>query len=120
MIAYAAGSAIPNPVNDLSGVFDMLCMFAAFFIWTVIILCSIMVIVAAFNYVTSGGDTERLTKARQYLTYAAVGVVVVLFAVMFPVIVGTAVGYKSASGEGLTPMCALLGGTGGSGSVSTN
>jgi 4-amino-4-deoxy-L-arabinose transferase-like glycosyltransferase len=119
MIAYAA-SAIPNPVNDLQGVFDMMCLFAAYFIWTVIIVCVIMVVVAAFYYVTSAGEAEKLTKARQLLTYSAVGVVVVLCAVMFPVIVGTAVGYQSAQGGGLTPMCALLGGTGGSGSATAN
>ena len=118
MIAYAQTSAIPNPVNDLQGVFDMLCLFAAYFIWTIIILCVIFVIVAAFNYLTSGGEAEKLTKARHYLTYSAVGVVVVLCAVMFPVIVGTVVGYKSEKGGGLTPMCALLGGTGGNASSS--
>jgi cation transport ATPase len=115
MIAYAQTSAIPNPVNNLQGVFDMMCLFAAYFVWTVIILSVIMVIVAAFYFMTSGGEAEKVTKARQFLTYSAVGIVVVLCAVAFPVIVGTAVGYKSDSGAGLTPMCALLGGTGGSG-----
>ncbi len=120
MIAYAQTSAIPNPVNNLQGVFDMMCLFAAYFIWTVIIVSVIMVVVAAFYYVTSGGEPDKTTKARQLLTYAAVGIVVVLCAVMFPVIVGTAVGYQSPQGQGLTPMCALLGGTGGSGTVTTN
>ena len=112
MIAYAASSAIPNPVNNLQGVFDMMCLFAAYFVWTVIILSVIMVIVSAFHFLTSGGDAEKVTKARQYLTYSAVGIIVVLFSVAFPVIVGTGVGYKSPEGAGLTPMCALLGGTG--------
>jgi hypothetical protein len=98
----------------------MMCLFAAYFIWTVIIVCVIMVIFAAFYYATSAGETEKTTKARQLLTYSAVGIVVVLCAIMFPVIVGTAVGYQSESGGGLTPMCALLGGTGGSGSATVN
>lgn len=121
MIAYAQTSAIPNPVNNLQGVFDMLCRFAAYFVWLVIIVSVIMVIAAAFNFLTSGGQSEKVTKARQFLTYAAVGIVVVLCAVAFPVIVGSAVGYQSPQGGGLTPMCALFGGTGGSGgTVSTN
>ena len=99
----------------------MMCLFAAYFIWTVVIISVIMVIVAAFYLVTSGGETEKVTKARQLLTYSAVGIIVALCAVAFPVIVGTGVGYKSPSGSGLTPLCALLGGTGGSGgSVSAN
>lgn len=112
MIAFADTSAIPNPVNNLQGVFDMMCLFAAYFVWTVIILTVIMVIVAAFHYLTSAGEAEKLTKARQLLTYSAVGILVVLCAVTFPVIVGSAVGYQSPKGAGLTPLCALLGGTG--------
>lgn len=119
MIAYAQTSAIPNPVNNLQGVFDMMCLFAAYFVWLVIIISVIMVIVSAFNFLTSGGEAEKITKARQYLTYSAIGIIVVLTAVSFPVIVGTAVGYQSPSGAGLTPMCALLGGTGGSGGTVT-
>lgn len=119
MIAYAQTSAIPNPVNNLQGVFDMMCLFAAYFLWAVIIITVIMVVVAAFYYATSGGESEKLTKARQLLTYAAVGVFVALCAVSFPVIVGTAVGYQSPSGGGLTPLCAIFGGTGGSGGTVT-
>jgi heme/copper-type cytochrome/quinol oxidase subunit 2 len=120
MIAYAQTSAIPNPVNNLQGVFDMMCLFAAYFIWTVIIITVIMVVMAAFYYATSGGEPEKTERARHLLTYSAVGIIVALCAVMFPVIVGTAVGYQSSPGEGLTPMCALLGGTGGSGTVTTS
>ncbi len=112
MIAYAQSSAIPNPVNNLQGVFDMMCLFAAYFVWTIIIICVIMVLAAAFNYMTSGGEPEKLKKARSYLIYSAVGIAIALIATMFPVIVGSAVGYQSAPGQGLTPMCALFGGTG--------
>lgn len=40
----------------------------------------IMVIVAGIMYVTSSGDSGRVTKAKNMLTYAIVGLVVVIIA----------------------------------------
>jgi Type IV secretion system pilin len=112
MIAYASTSAIPNPVNGLPGVFNALCQFTAYFIWMIITLCVIMVAIAAFNFMTSGGEPEKVSKARRYLIYSAVGVAVALCASVFPVLVGSTMGYQSPTGQGLTPMCAIFGGTG--------
>lgn len=112
MVAFAQTSAIPNPINGVPAVFDVLCNVAAYFVWTILVLSMVMIGVSAFNFLTSGGEPEKLRKARSYIIYAAVGIAVALMASVFPVIVGTAVGYKSQSGKGLTPMCALFGGTG--------
>lgn len=43
-------------------------------------LAVIVIIIAGLNYVTSGGDTGKVTKAKNMLTYAIVGLVIVLVA----------------------------------------
>ena len=48
-----------------------------------------MVLVAAYNYVTAQEDTEKTSKARRTLTYAAVGIAVVLIAYGFPQLVAS-------------------------------
>jgi len=106
--AYADTSAPPSPVQNAQGVLNILCQFAVYFFYTVIIITVIMVLYAAFLYITAGDDTEKTTKARRTLTYAAVGVAVTLLAVGFPNIIEGLAG--STSVGSLTPHCSILGG----------
>lgn len=104
-------TSIPSPVQNAQGVLNIICMFAVYFFYTVIIITVIMVVYASFLYVTAGDDTEKTTKARRTLTYAAVGVAVSLLAVGFPnIILGLA---GSTSTGSLTPHCSILGGQSG-------
>lgn len=107
--AYADNtSAPPSPVTTPQGVLNILCLFAVYFFYTVIIITVIMVIYASFLYITAGDDTEKTTKARRTLTYAAVGVAVSLCAVGFPSIIEGLAG--STSVGSLAPHCSILGG----------
>lgn len=107
--AYAQSTTPPpSPVQNLQGVLNILCEFAVYFFYTVIIITVIMAIWASFLYVTAGDDVEKTSKARRTLTYAAVGVAVSLCAVGFPSIVGGLVG--STSTGSLAPHCSILGG----------
>ena len=47
--------------------------------WIVGIAAIIMVIVSGFRYVTSGGDSNRVSSAKNALIYALVGLVIVAF-----------------------------------------
>jgi len=49
----------------------------------------IMVLYAAYLYVIAGDDTERTTKARKTITYAAIAIIVALVAKGFPSLVGS-------------------------------
>ncbi len=109
--AYAA-SLPPSPITTPQGVLDLMCTFTVYFFYTVMIITVIMVVYASFLYVTAGDDTEKTTKARRTLTYAAVGVAVSLLAVGFPTIIEGLAG--GASGQtSLTPHCSILGGQSG-------
>lgn len=89
-VAYAATGNTPSSgVYDTQDLGKVFCNIIAIFFWIVIVVSIIMILLAAFNYVTAGDDTEKTTKARKMLTYAAVGIAVALLAEGFPQIVGS-------------------------------
>ena len=66
---------------------EFLSVFISWMILILIAISIIMVVMAAFQYVTAGDDTEKTSKARRTLTYSAIGIVVALIAYGFPQIV---------------------------------
>ena len=67
--------------------------------WILITLSTIIVLYAAFMYMTSQGDEAKVSTATKTITYAAVAIVVALLAKGFPVIVASIVG-ADLSGKG--------------------
>jgi large-conductance mechanosensitive channel len=113
LAAYAQAATVtpaPTPIQSWSQVMIAVCTFVGYFFWFVLTLASIFVIVAAYQYVTAQDDTEKTTKARRTLTYAAVGVAVALCAMAFPLIVGSIV----APGTSLNLSCGTSGSSGSS------
>lgn len=62
----------------------------------VVVVSVIMVLWAAFTYVTGGDDAEKISKAHKMLTYAAIGVAVAIVAGGFPYLVGSIFGSSGA------------------------
>jgi uncharacterized membrane protein len=62
-----------------------------------IILSVIMIVVAAYLYLTSNGDPEKVGKATKSVTYAAVGIAVGLLAKAIPVLIASIVGASGIS-----------------------
>lgn len=60
----------------------------------IMIVVSLMIIIGAFNYVTSGGDPGKTASGRNYIMYAAIGLVIALFAKAIPYVVMLLVGMK--------------------------
>jgi len=68
------------PVKELGDWLDTLTTVARW-IYTIILAISvIMILMAAFNYLTAGGDQAKVKKASQMLIYAVVGIVVAILA----------------------------------------
>jgi len=88
-VAYAQTENPPVTVETKQELTDLICNFLAYFFWIVIVLSVIFVLLAAFDYVTAGDDTEKTSRARKRITYAAVGVAVALIATGFPAIVSS-------------------------------
>lgn len=54
---------------------------AGFLFWDIALpLCTIMVLVGAFQLITSAGDPEKVSRGRKTIMYAAIGLVIALIA----------------------------------------
>ena len=85
-------------ITTISGVTTIVCNVLAYFFWIVLVISVIMVLFAAYTYVTAAEDTEKTSKARRTLTYAAVGIAVAFISTAVPSIVSSLVpGNPSAS-----------------------
>ncbi len=86
--APTTGSAIPaSNVTTVTGVFNIICALLGWLFILFIILAVVFVIVAAFKYLTAGGDAEKVGTANHMLIYAVVAVAVAVLARAIPVIV---------------------------------
>jgi heme/copper-type cytochrome/quinol oxidase subunit 2 len=88
-VANAQTTAPPPTVETSQELTDLICNFIAYFFWIVLVISVIMVLVAAFDYVTAGDDTEKTSRGRKRLTYAAVGIAIALIATGFPSIISS-------------------------------
>ncbi len=88
-VAHAVTSApvIVSNANQLGS--SLFCPIMDWMFWTLIAVAVIMVMWAAYTYLTAGDDTEKVHRATKILTYAAVAVVVGLIAKGFPYLVGS-------------------------------
>lgn len=94
LFATASAATLPR-VNistdeQLSSV--IICGVAVAMFWVLLALTTVLVIIAAYRYLTSAGDPEKVRNATRTLTYAAVAVIVALLAKSFAPIVSSFVG----------------------------
>ncbi|MDO8504234.1 MAG: hypothetical protein Q7S36_00065 [Candidatus Liptonbacteria bacterium] len=78
--------------TSTSEIFSLGCTIVNFLFAVLIFLTIFFVVLAAFKYLTSGGDPEKVKEASQDLLYAAVAIVIGLLAKGVPAIVGSLVG----------------------------
>lgn len=53
-----------------------------FFIGFAALVCVVLLVVAGYGFITSGGDAEKIEKAQKSLTSAIVGLIIVFLAVI--------------------------------------
>jgi hypothetical protein len=91
LIAAATSHTIIKPsdptADPLDKLFTILNTLTNWMLTGLIVLASLFVVYAAYNYLTSGGDPEKVGKAKDTLIYAAVAVAIGLLA---KVVVGIA------------------------------
>lgn len=85
----AVTQPISAPVNTTDDIKKLMCNIIGWFVWFMIVISVIMVLVAAFDYITAGDDTEKTTRGRKRLTYAAIGIIIALLAFVFPTIISS-------------------------------
>lgn len=79
LTALAQTVTIPNPLtsDSITGLVDQI---ATWLLGIGLTISTIIIIWAAIVFITSGGNTERVTMARKTLWYAIIGIVVLLLA----------------------------------------
>ncbi len=94
-VANAAETLPRIPVTSYSDIRStVLCQVAIGIFEVCIALTVVFVVVAAYKYLTSSGDPEKVKSATKTITYAAVAVVVALLASNFPTIVAKVFGVE--------------------------
>jgi len=66
--------------------------------WVLIAVSVVLVFIAAYGYLTSAGDAEKVKNATKTITYAAVAIVVALLAKGFPYVIGDVFGWTGTGG----------------------
>ena len=78
--------------QTVQGFINLLGLIANWVFAILIILVVFIILWAAFEFLTSGGDPEKTKSARNKLVWAAVGIVVAIIAFVFPSIVRSLIG----------------------------
>jgi hypothetical protein len=79
-------------ITDTGTIFDSICTVLNYVFTALIILAILFVLIAAFKYLTAGGDPEKVKAASKTLIFAAVAVAVGILAQAIPIIVGNFIG----------------------------
>lgn len=78
-----------SPISSASGINESICDILKWLYTLAIIAGVFFVILAAYRYMTSGGDPEKVKDAHKAILYAAVGIAVAIIAVGVPGIVAS-------------------------------
>ena len=100
LFPLAAFAQIPAPpvsapvsgINSSGAVQSSVCTVINWIFYVVIVVAVIMVLVAAFKYLTAAGDPDKVKSASHTLLYAAVAILVAILAKAFPSLVGSFIG----------------------------
>lgn len=82
-IMPSANSTVGSGMNvSMKGgsIVDTVSLVANYVVGALLLLAVFYVLLAAYNYMTSGGEAEKIKKGRDYIMYAGIGVVIALLA----------------------------------------
>ena len=98
-ITNPASGGLPatSGINSLATVGSSLCAIANWLFYFLIIVAVIFVVYAAFKYLTAAGDPEKVKTASHILLYAAIAIVVGIFAKALPTLVSSIIGSSSVA-----------------------
>ena len=91
-LALAALPVFAPTVEDL--VVVVMCPIARYIFNIALIVGVFMALVAAYRYLTSGGEPTKVSEAHKTITYAAVGIAVAILAGSVPFLVGSFLHYE--------------------------
>ncbi len=87
VVAFAQEDIKPLNIQNVSGIINIIKTLTQWFFELILIISVVMILVAAYGYLTAQGDAEKVSKAHKTLTWATIGIVVALLATGVPYIV---------------------------------
>lgn len=78
--------------QDIGGLTKILCNVMNWLFVFALIVGVVAILIAAFTYISSGGNSEKVDTANKMMLYAVVGLVVALIARSVPIVVGDLLG----------------------------
>ena len=101
-----APNSLPAPViTSLRGLITYICNAINWVFTFLVILTILFIIIAAFRYLTSAGDPEKVKAANHQLIYAAIAIAVALVAKGIPLVVAGFLGASQGSTSSITSGC---------------
>lgn len=70
----------PNPLGDTTDIYALIDSILNWLIPVGITLCTIVIIIGGIMFMTAGGSEDKVTRAKKTLTYAVIGLVVLIIA----------------------------------------
>ncbi len=91
-VFYVSDAHAAWPPVDAKDAVKILCKVGTYMFWILIALSTVMVLAAAFMYLTAGENAEKVGKAHKTIAYAAVAIIVALLAKGFPALIAGVIG----------------------------
>lgn len=91
-VPFFSGAVAPVPtsgtITDAGGIYETLCEAANWFFAFVMVLAIIAILYSALLFFTAGGDEKKVSRARQFIFYGIVGIIVAVLAKSIIYVVG--------------------------------
>ena len=89
---------VQSPINSYADVISLIKKIAGIMQGLLYVLATVFIIIAAFKYLTSGGDEAKTKEAKNMIVYAIVAVAVALIAAGVSAVVANLLGASVPSG----------------------
>lgn len=74
--SFAFAAVPPATFGDIGALIGFICTMLGWLFTVLFVIALIMLVYAAFQFLTAGGDEEKTGSARKTLTYAVIGLVI--------------------------------------------
>ena len=101
-----SGTAVPTTgIDSVQNVLNFMCIIFGWAFYFLIALAVVFGVIAAFKYLTSSGESEKVKSAGNTLLYAAIAIAVALLARSIPLIVADCLGSSNGGSAGTIATC---------------
>jgi hypothetical protein len=88
----AAQPSLPSGITNTQDFVRLLDAITLWLFYFLLVISVLVLIYAAFTYLTAGGEDDKISKAKSMILYAVIALVIAFLAKGVPVLVGTFLG----------------------------